>query len=63
MKKNRKSAIEKAITADTWGLILGTLGRQGNPNILHHLKEKCEAKGKRVVTILLSEIFPQVFVP
>jgi len=59
MKKNRKSAIEKAITADTWGLILGTLGRQGNPNILHHLKEKCEAKGKRVVTILLSEIFPQ----
>merc|ERR1719167_1255013 len=59
MKKYRKSAIEKAITADTWGLILGTLGRQGNPNILHHLKEKCEAKGKRVVTILLSEIFPQ----
>jgi len=59
MKKNRKYAIEKAVEAETWGLILGTLGRQGNPNILHHLKSKCEAKGKKIVTILLSEIFPQ----
>jgi len=59
MKKNRKNAIEKAVEAQTWGLILGTLGRQGNPNILHHLKSKCEAKGKKIVTILLSEIFPQ----
>jgi len=59
MKKNRKNAIEKAVEAETWGLILGTLGRQGNPNILHHLKSKCEAKGKKIVTILLSEIFPQ----
>ena len=24
--------------AKKWGIILGTLGRQGNPNILHHLK-------------------------
>jgi len=59
MKRNRKNAIEKAVEAQTWGLILGTLGRQGNPNILHHLKSKCEAKGKKIVTILLSEIFPQ----
>jgi len=59
MKKNRKNAIEKAVESQTWGLILGTLGRQGNPNILHHLKSKCEAKGKKIVTILLSEIFPQ----
>jgi len=59
MKKNRKNAIEKAMETDTWGLILGTLGRQGNPNILNHLKLKCEAKGKKVITVLLSEIFPQ----
>merc|ERR1712142_126439 len=59
MKRNRKNAIEKAVEANTWGLILGTLGRQGNPNILHHLKSKCEAKGKKIVTVLLSEIFPQ----
>jgi len=58
MKKNRSSAIAAAKTAAKWGIILGTLGRQGNPNILHHLKEKCERAGKEVVTILLSEIFP-----
>jgi len=59
MKGNRKSAIETAKSSLKWGIILGTLGRQGNPNILHHLKAKCELKGKEVVTILLSEIFPQ----
>jgi len=59
MKGNRKSAIETAKSSLKWGIILGTLGRQGNPNILHHLKAKCEHKGKEVVTILLSEIFPQ----
>lgn len=58
MKKNRQTAIRKAAECDTWGLILGTLGRQGNPNVLAHLKAKCEARGKKVVTVLLSEIFP-----
>jgi len=58
MKKNRREAIRKAVDSDSWGLILGTLGRQGNPNVLSHLKEKIEAKGKKVVTVLLSEIFP-----
>jgi len=59
MKKNRRSAIQTASNCDTWGLILGTLGRQGNPNVLAHLKEKVEKAGKKVVTVLLSEIFPQ----
>lgn len=59
MKKNRKNAIESATKADTWGIILGTLGRQGNPNILSHLRGKIMSAGKNVVTILLSEIFPQ----
>jgi len=59
MKKNRSNAISLAKNSKKWGIILGTLGRQGNPNILHHLKAKCEVKGIDVVTILLSEIFPQ----
>jgi len=59
MKKNRQNAIKSAAKADTWGIILGTLGRQGNPNIVAHLREKIVAAGKRVVTVLLSEIFPQ----
>jgi len=45
--------------SEKWGIILGTLGKQGNPNILYHLKEKCEKQGKEVITVLLSEIFPQ----
>jgi 2-(3-amino-3-carboxypropyl)histidine synthase len=59
MKANRKAAIQTAQKSLKWGIILGTLGKQGNPNILYHLKEKCEKQGKEVVTVLLSEIFPQ----
>lgn len=59
MKKNRHGAIEKARSAQTWGVILGTLGRQGNPRILEHLKSKLKEQNKTVVTLLLSEIFPQ----
>ena len=59
MRKNRQNAIETAKQTDTWGLILGTLGRQGNPNVLEHIKMKAESMGKKVITVLLSEIFPQ----
>lgn len=59
MRRNRQGAIQQARESSTWGLILGTLGRQGNPNVLHHLKARIEASGKGVVTVLLSEIFPQ----
>uniref|UniRef100_A0A8C9VCK1 2-(3-amino-3-carboxypropyl)histidine synthase subunit 1 n=1 Tax=Scleropages formosus TaxID=113540 RepID=A0A8C9VCK1_SCLFO len=34
MRRIRLQAIEKARSAQTWGLILGTLGRQGSPKIL-----------------------------
>jgi len=34
MHENRKKAIAKASSAKHVGIILGTLGRQGNPNIL-----------------------------
>ena len=39
MKANRKKAIETASTAETWGLILGTLGRQviANQNTVFHV--------------------------
>jgi 2-(3-amino-3-carboxypropyl)histidine synthase len=51
--------MEKAKDGQTWGLILGTLGRQGHPRILHLLEEKIKKSGRNVVRILLSEIFPQ----
>ena len=59
MRTVRKAAIDAAVGADTVGLILGTLGRQGNPAILRRLKTRLRAAGKRVVTVLMSEIFPQ----
>ena len=43
----------------SWGVILGTLGRQGNPRTLDFLTKKLKDNGKSVFTILLSEIFPQ----
>ncbi|KAG5269203.1 hypothetical protein AALO_G00199410 [Alosa alosa] len=58
MRAARLEAIDKARTAQRWGLILGTLGRQGNPKILEHLESKLEAHGRSFTRVLLSEIFP-----
>ncbi|XP_046840147.1 2-(3-amino-3-carboxypropyl)histidine synthase subunit 1-like [Xenia sp. Carnegie-2017] len=58
MHKSRQMAINKATNAETFGLILGTLGRQGNPKILMNLEKCLEGRNKKVVRLLLSEIFP-----
>ncbi|CAM9720635.1 unnamed protein product [Ascophyllum nodosum] len=54
----RKRAIEVAQGAKSFGVILGTLGRQGNPHILEHLTRALRQKGKQYFVLLLSEIFP-----
>lgn len=54
----RKSAIESAKTAKKWGLILGSLGRQGNPHTMAMIEKQLEQKGIPWVNLLLSEIFP-----
>lgn len=64
MKQNRLReigrAVEKSVAgnSNTWGVILGTLGRQGSPRILDYLKAVLKAKGMKVISLLLSEIFP-----
>lgn len=59
MKSLRKGAIETAQrTGKSWGLILGTLGRQGNPNVYAHIKAQLDARGLSYTTILLSELNP-----
>ena len=58
MRRNRKIAIEKAKKAKRFGLILGTLGRQGSAKVLEHLQKRLKAHGKFTSIILLSEIFP-----
>lgn len=59
MKQSRKSAIAKAKGAQNWGMILGTLGRQGNPKILERLEKKMKDKGFNYTVILMSEISPE----
>ncbi|XP_034937455.1 2-(3-amino-3-carboxypropyl)histidine synthase subunit 1 [Chelonus insularis] len=58
MRTVRKNFIEQAKNAQTIGLVLGTLGRQGNPSVLKNLEKRIQSLGKKNVDILLSEIFP-----
>lgn len=55
----RRGAIEEASTAGTFGIVLGTLGRQGNPRVMRHLRQRiAEKEGLNSVCVLLSEVFP-----
>ena len=58
MKSNRLSQVQKAKAAKTFGIILSTLGRQGNPKIMQNVKDLLKRQGKKCFTILLAEIFP-----
>uniref|UniRef100_A0A8C3T8K1 Diphthamide biosynthesis 1 n=1 Tax=Chelydra serpentina TaxID=8475 RepID=A0A8C3T8K1_CHESE len=58
MQHARQDAIRTAARARSWGLILGTLGRQGSTSILQHLEARLQALGLPFVRVLLSEIFP-----
>lgn len=58
MHSLRLSAISQARSAKKFGLILGTLGRQGNPNTLSNLEDRLKKMGVDYVLLLLSEIFP-----
>ncbi|OVA01632.1 Diphthamide synthesis [Macleaya cordata] len=54
----RKNAILKAREARSWGIVLGTLGRQGNPKILERLLGRMRERGFVWTVILMSEISP-----
>ena len=58
MQSDRRQAIAQAMGAKRFGLILGTLGRQGSPDVLRSVKAVMDAAGVEHVTVLLSEIFP-----
>lgn len=59
MVRVRQDAIQTARKAKKIGLILGALGRQGNPQTLDRLEAVLRGSGVEVVKIILSEIFPQ----
>ena len=58
MKAIRKDAIDRASSAKKFGIVLGTLGRQGNTSLLDRLIALLDARGLEHVVVLLSEIFP-----
>ncbi|KAI9882589.1 MAG: Vacuolar ATP synthase subunit B [Watsoniomyces obsoletus] len=59
MQDLRKEAIQTAKKAQKWGLILGSLGRQGNPHTMKMIEKILEERNISFVNILLSEIFPE----
>lgn len=58
MRAVRRRMIEAAATAQHWGVVLGTLGRQGNPRIVTNLQQHLAARGCSITTVLLSEVSP-----
>lgn len=59
MKGIRKSAIDTAMSAKRWGVILGTLGRQGSPAILQRVESLLGERKLPHFVILMSEVFPK----
>ena len=58
MRGIRQDAIDRARGAKFFGLILGTLGRQGSPRVMKNLERRLRQKGVPFIVVLLSEIFP-----
>nr|XP_022336826.1 2-(3-amino-3-carboxypropyl)histidine synthase subunit 1-like [Crassostrea virginica] len=58
MHSIRRNAIEKTAQGKNYGVVLGTLGRQGSTKVLQELLEKMKECGKSRTLVLLSEIFP-----
>lgn len=58
MHSLRIEAIQKAKHSKTFGVILGTLGRQGNSSLLERLVKQLQEKRKHYFVLLLSEIYP-----
>lgn len=59
MKADRRRAIERARGAKSWGIVLGTLGRQGNPRVMERLERKMRDKGFDYMVVLISELSPK----
>lgn len=58
MRNARRKAVEQARNGKQWGIVLGTLGRQGNPRILAHVQQRLDARCISYVVFLISEMSP-----
>lgn len=59
MRAARRNAIERARCAKSWGIVMGTLGRQGNPAVVDYLKELAHRNGLDVTVLLMAELSPE----
>lgn len=55
MRAVRRRAVVAARSAKSFGLVLGTLGRQGNPRILEHLQGLLKKRGIQFTNVRSSE--------
>jgi 2-(3-amino-3-carboxypropyl)histidine synthase len=58
MKCMRRAAIAQATSARVFGILMGTLGRQGNPALVQNIQQTLRAHGKKSFLMLISEITP-----
>ncbi|MCO5587566.1 hypothetical protein L7F22_041515 [Adiantum nelumboides] len=59
MREARRKAIEQANgTGKHWGIVLGTLGRQGNPKVLAHIEDCLSTRDIKYTVFLMSELSP-----
>ena len=56
MKELRLASINAAKSAKYFGLIFGTLGRQGDPDLLSRIITLLESQKKEYIVLLISEI-------
>lgn len=56
MTRLRSAEVEKARSCKHWGIILGTLGRQGNIKLLERLQTLLKQRNIEYDVVLLSEI-------
>lgn len=57
MKRIRENEIRKALDGKSFGVILGSLGRQGNKKIFENIVKKLESLGKyKIYKIIVDEI-------
>lgn len=56
MQGLRLAEVEKAKSAQLFGIILGTLGRQGSTTILESLENEMKNAGRKYFVVLMSEI-------
>jgi 2-(3-amino-3-carboxypropyl)histidine synthase len=59
MLRQRRAAVDAAAGARRFGIILGTLGRQGSTVLLGRVRDAVRGAGRAAVVVLLSELSPE----